>query len=535
MTIRHRLLLALLGMLIVLIGNLSVYLWSIGRWRAAIEDLRSAVVSQILTQSIEERLNEVYRQVSLLSQVKSEAVTAPEPSDAARFHGRLEEIGAGIGELVRQSRPPFRAAVTEMDATYKELSSSWRVFYANFGRNHARAIEELTQRAEPLSQRLMQQQLPALKEKETLRVKDASERYGTATGFARQLPMLLFAVSALLIIVVARRFWRDLSESLGSLKLGVAMLGASRFDYRIPIERRDELGDLARAYNDMAENLEVARKQAEQATIERENQNRLLEQQKQFAETLLLNILPFQVADELRQKDSVAPKYFEDVTILFTDFVGFTLSSEKLAAEDLVGLLHDYFTAFDEIVTRYYLEKLKTIGDSYMCVAGMQVGRRKRRVPSHPVDAVLAALEMIHAVEERGRPDSKVRWAVRVGLHAGPVIAGVVGINKFAFDVWGDSVNFASRMESAGTPNRINLSAQIYARVKDFFECEYRGRVMTKDKKEAEMYFVKGLLPELLDDPTQCPPPAFVRRYRIYFQKEPGAFPSFLLKPSGTG
>ena len=246
--------------------------------------------------------------------------------------------------------------------------------------------------------------------------------------------------------------------------------------------------------------------------------------EKRTSESLLLNILPSGVADELRAKGMVSPKYFEDVTILFTDFVGFTLSTEKLAAEDLVEMLHDYFTAFDRIVAKYGLEKMKTIGDSYMCLSGLP-----QRNPAHPVDTVMAAFEMLDAVKARDRADGKVRWRVRIGIHTGPVIAGVVGINKFAFDIWGDTVNYSSRMESSGAPNRINLSERTYSRVKDFFDCEYRGKVLTKDKREVDMYFANGVAPALLEGPIDVAPAAFARRYHIYFQKQPPAFPAALL------
>jgi class 3 adenylate cyclase len=260
------------------------------------------------------------------------------------------------------------------------------------------------------------------------------------------------------------------------------------------------------------------------ANRELEERHQQVEKQKQVSESLLLNILPGEVADELRTKGMVSPKYFEDVTILFTDFVGFTLSTEKLAAEELVEMLHDYFTAFDQIVTRYRLEKMKTIGDSYMCISGLPT-----RNPAHPVDTVLAAFEMLHAVEERARRGRALDWKMRIGIHTGPVIAGVVGINKFAFDIWGDTVNYSSRMESSGEANRINLSERTYSRVKDFLVCEPRGKVLTKDKRELDMYFAAGILPGLLNGSGQTPPPAFVRRYNVYFQKDPPSFPAFLV------
>ena len=263
----------------------------------------------------------------------------------------------------------------------------------------------------------------------------------------------------------------------------------------------------------------LERVQSSEAMI---RQHQELDHQRQLSESLLLNILPSEVADELRANGMVAPKYFEDVTIIFTDFVGFTLSTEHLAAEDVVQYLHDYFTAFDRICSRYGLEKLKTIGDSYMCIGGLPV-----RNPAHPVNAVMAAFEMVQEVVERDRPENSVHWKVRVGIHTGPVVAGVVGINKFAFDIWGDTVNFSSRMESSSQPNRINLSERTYTRVKDFFECEYRGKVLTKEKREFDMYFASGILPKLRGEGLPAPP-AFVRRYRVYFNSDPPAFPAFL-------
>ena len=235
-----------------------------------------------------------------------------------------------------------------------------------------------------------------------------------------------------------------------------------------------------------------------------------LREERETTHRLLLNILPEKVAAELKQ-GSCATMYFEDATICFTDFVGFTLSTLTMAAEQVVEELHTYFTAFDHVMERYDLEKLKTIGDSYMFASGLP-----KRHPGNPVNAMLAAFELMEATRVLAeRPDSP-GWQLRLGMNTGPVIAGVVGIRKFAFDIWGDSVNFASRMESSGAPGRINISERTYERVKDFFVCEPRGKIVIKDKREVEMFFVRGMQPSLIADGGST---AFDRRYRLYFQR----------------
>lgn len=266
--------------------------------------------------------------------------------------------------------------------------------------------------------------------------------------------------------------------------------------------------------------VEMARAEALQQTLLE------VEEQKRRAEDMLLNILPASVAKELQQAGVVQPMYFEDVTVCFTDFVGFSKSTMTMAAEEVVEELNKYFTAFDQIVERYGLEKLKTIGDSYMFVSGLP----KRR-PANPIDAVLAALEMVEMVRCAACPGSGVDWKVRVGLHTGPVIAGVVGIRKFAFDVWGETVNLASRMESCGEANRVNISERTFARVKDFMRCERRGRIKTKEGEDVEMYFVQGVPEKLLTDRSACPPPLFARRYQLYFSECMPSFPTWLVTP----
>ncbi len=275
-----------------------------------------------------------------------------------------------------------------------------------------------------------------------------------------------------------------------------------------------------------------AQRRTQLLTLRREQAEttlREVESQKRKTDAMLLNILPAAVAEELSRNGSVQPMYFEDVTVCFTDFVGFGKSTMKLAAQDVVNELNGYFTAFDRIIDRYGLEKLKTIGDSYMFVSGLPLRR-----PANPIDAVLAALEIVETVRIMGKTELGVNWQVRVGLHTGPVVAGVVGIRKFAFDIWGETVNFASRMESCGEPNRVNMSEHTFARVKDFIEVKHRGRVLTKEGQEMDMYFAAGVLAGLLTDRSACPPPRFEERYRLYFKEKLPAFPQHLLLP-GNG
>ncbi|MBI3597711.1 MAG: HAMP domain-containing protein [Nitrospirae bacterium] len=530
MTIRRRLTFSFLAILVLFGLNLVIHFWSDQQRSATVETLRRAIARQILIASIKQDLHDLQRQVALLSQVPVEATSSGAgPDEITRFNNQLEPIRQQIEELRDLSDFEARNKVASLEKTYQELSASWRIFYENFGANQAKAVTELAMHAEPLSQRVVHELVPQLEEDEKRRVEVASGNFYGVASLTGRITLLIFIFSTLLAIAVAFLVSRHLTLGLGELKRGAALIGNGDLTHRIAIETRDELGDLGQAFNGMTDNLLSARTQLTQANQELERRHQEAEKQRQVSESLLLNILPVSIAKELQAKGTVEPKYFEDVTILFTDFVGFTSSTEKLAAEDLVRMLHDYFTAFDQIMARYGLEKLKTIGDSYMCVGGLPV-----RNPSHPVDAVMAAFEMVRTVNEPNRPGHLPHWPVRIGIHTGPVIAGVVGIQKFAFDIWGESVNYASRVELSGVPNQINLSWRTYSRVKDFFECEYRGKVLTKDKKEFNMYFAKGILQNLTDNSTQIPPLAFLHRYRVYFQHDPPAFPAFLLESPPT-
>ena len=438
------------------------------------------------------------------------------------FEAKLDDVRQELRDLLALAGSSDRSLLQELEETFDELASSWLVVYRHFGVDQATAITEQVVTAEPLSEKLRTQILPRLAELERADMEAARVRYYEVSQLTGTLALVGVAISVLVAFLVAYNISRHLVRGFEELKLGAEHIGAGQLEERIVVRGHDELSELADAFNEMSENLMGAQHKLTRANAELEKRNEEVEEQRQVSESLLRNILPKQVAAELQSRGEVAPSYFEDVTVLFADIKGFTLSTESLAAEELVQLLNNYFTAFDEITLSYRLEKLKTIGDCYMLVAGCP-----RRHASHAVDAVLAAFEMLHAVEARDRPDSLVDWQVRIGIHTGPVIAGVVGTQKFAFDIWGDTVNQASRMESAGEAGRINLSYRTYSRVKDFIACESRGKILTKEKRAVEMYFANGILPELLDDTGDKPPQAFKRRYRVYFHDDPPSFPGF--------
>lgn len=215
---------------------------------------------------------------------------------------------------------------------------------------------------------------------------------------------------------------------------------------------------------------------------------KIIESEKNRSEILLLNILPQETAKELKERGKVQPKRFDAVSILFTDFKNFTHYAENLSPEELVKSVDFYFSEFDRIIEKYGLEKIKTVGDAYMCAAGVPFP-----VEDHAVKTVAAACEMIQFVEKAKTlsSDKETRFEMRIGIHSGPAIAGVVGTKKFAYDVWGDTVNIASRMESTSSAGKINISGSTYELVKHRFDCEYRGEISAKSKGRMKMYFVK--------------------------------------------
>ncbi len=293
--------------------------------------------------------------------------------------------------------------------------------------------------------------------------------------------IILMATLGYLVLYRIGTSLREIREAATHLRQGKNELTFSKAMDSEFVDIADGLNSATLAIKDHQQNLEnriIARTQ--ELSAERDK-----------SEKLLLNILPASIADELKQTGAAKPVKFESVTVIFTDFVGFTKIAENLTPEGLIDELDKCFSYFDSVTQKYNLEKLKTIGDAFMCAGGIPNANR-----TNAIDAALAALEiqafmnqMKSLKEQLGFP----YWELRLGMHSGDLIAGVIGEKKFAYDVWGDTVNTASRLESSGTPGEINISAAVHDQIRYFFRCEYRGKVKAKNKGEIDMYYLKGL------------------------------------------
>ncbi|MDZ4708685.1 MAG: adenylate/guanylate cyclase domain-containing protein [Saprospiraceae bacterium] len=213
--------------------------------------------------------------------------------------------------------------------------------------------------------------------------------------------------------------------------------------------------------------------------------NKIITNERNKSDALLLNILPKETAEELKTRGMVVPKQLENVTVLFTDFVGFSRIAEHTNADALVNSLNYYFSYFDEIINKYQLEKIKTIGDAYMCAGGIK--STNTNVSVNAMNTAIEILEWVNSIKEQ-KPEGIELFDIRIGLASGPVIAGIVGKTKFQFDIWGDTVNIAARMEQASNINKINVAESVYNQVKDYFNFEYRGEIDAKNRGQLIMY-----------------------------------------------
>ncbi len=224
--------------------------------------------------------------------------------------------------------------------------------------------------------------------------------------------------------------------------------------------------------------------------LQKAKTNKILDHQKDEIEHLLLNILPSEVAKELQVKGHATPRNYESASVMFTDFKGFTTLADKMSPQELVEELNACFITFDNIIEKYNLEKIKTIGDSYMCAGGIPTPDE-----THVFNMIEASLEIQRYIVQNNlrREEAGLQpWDLRIGIHVGPLVAGVVGKKKYAYDIWGSTVNIASRMESNGEPGQVNISADTYEIVKEKYKCTYRGKIYAKNVGEIDMYFVGG-------------------------------------------
>lgn len=262
------------------------------------------------------------------------------------------------------------------------------------------------------------------------------------------------------------------------------------------ISLRDELvnKETTRTIHEIKYRYETEKKEKEAEInrlkhIELKNALDALTESKKQSDELLLNILPDDVAEELKAKGSVTARYFEQAAVIFIDVKDFTKLSEHLSPQELVSLIDVYFSLFDSIIGEYAIEKIKTIGDAYLCAAGLPVSD-----PDSAFVAVRASLhirDMIAKLNKMRHENKLLTFEFRFGLHVGPIIAGVVGQKKFEYDIWGDTVNTAARMEQNSEPGRINISGQTYQLIKGSFECTPRGPIEAKNKGPMDMYFVE--------------------------------------------
>ena len=259
---------------------------------------------------------------------------------------------------------------------------------------------------------------------------------------------------------------------------------------RAKLNERDKRKAQAGLIRQLQENKELQEKVNRELEAKVVERTKRIELEKQKSEKILLNILPVAIVQEMKDTGTIVPRHFDDVTVLFADFVGFTKISELLTPEKLVEHLDRFFKEFDSIIARYGLEKIKTIGDAYMCAAGVPDPR-----PDHQQRCIMAAMELQEYLlgYNRDIKNDQYKWELRIGIQSGPVVAGVIGEHKFSYDIWGDTVNTAARLESHSEGGKINISEDVYHHVKKQFKCSKRGSFEVKNKGKITMYFVEGI------------------------------------------
>ncbi len=278
-------------------------------------------------------------------------------------------------------------------------------------------------------------------------------------------------LTLLVVIVIGAWLSRSLLGPLQELTAGVGRFASGDYGVHVPVRTRDEIGRLCTAFNAMVDELSA--------------KNTMIEAKNRENEELLLNVLPAPIANRLRGGEQSIADGFANVTVLFADLVGFTAMSSDMPPQEVVTLLNGLFTRFDDAAQEIGIEKIKTVGDAYMAVCGLP-----EPVANHAERMVRMAIRMVHITREHAL-EHHVSMKLRVGINSGPVVAGVIGRSKYIYDLWGDTVNLASRMESGGMPDRIQVTRPIYERLKDEFVFEARGAIEVKGKGEVEAWLLR--------------------------------------------
>ena len=308
---------------------------------------------------------------------------------------------------------------------------------------------------------------------------------------------------ATLSITVETPYWKTIWFWIG-IAMVIALLTIFYFRKKIEYERRQQvklemkIAERTREIREQNVKIEKQKEMIEEKKNNLEEQKKLLEIEKEKTEKVLKNILPVSTYEEIKATGRASARAYSRVSVLFTDFVGFTKIAETMTPSQLVSELDIYFRKFDEIIVRNNLEKIKTIGDAYMCAGGVPV-----RNKTNPIDACLAALQIqdtMQQMREKAIAEGGQVWNLRLGINTGEVTAGVIGTEKLAYDIWGSTVNQAQRMEMLGEPGKVNVSGQTFKYIEPYFICTFRGKAKTKSQGLIDMYTVEGIKPELSID-----------------------------------
>jgi class 3 adenylate cyclase/HAMP domain-containing protein len=304
-----------------------------------------------------------------------------------------------------------------------------------------------------------------------------------AGGLAMKVSLAVIALALLVSITLGT----ILTRSIHALSDTVKRFAEKDFKARTDIVSRDEIGALGKSFNEMADTIQVHSENLEELVQQRTKE---LSAEKATSERLLLNVLPGPIADRLKHGESVIVDRFDAVSVLFADIVGFTSLSQKTSPEALVTMLNELFSMFDKLAEQHGLEKIKTIGDAYMVVAGIP-----QPVADHATALAHMALDMQRGIEDYAK-QAGTPLSIRIGIHTGSVVAGVIGTKKFIYDLWGDTVNTASRMESTGLPGRIQVSESTAQLLKEQFELDERGPIEVKGKGTMTTYLLVRQRPD---------------------------------------